>query len=226
MNRKEFIIKSGAILTVAAIAPSMAFGESSEINGKGKGNGQKRPNPNNFKQPIMQAIAVGLHAPSPHNTQSWKFMVINENEMDFFVDENILLPATDPPSRQIHMGAGCFIETLCIGILKFGYKASVSLFPEGYKSEKDFGKKPVARIKVQQTADKPSVLANYIEERQTSRMEYKGPVVSTEEYNKLVSLSGESHSKLSFRNADLKKLKEVFYWFEKHGADMIPLNPC
>lgn len=211
MNRKEFIIKSGAMFTVAALMPSAVFGESLEMNDADKTNKQKRPDPDNCKQPIVKAIAVGLNAPSPHNTQSWKFRVINDNEMDFFVDENILLPATDPPSRQIHMGAGSFIETLCIGVSRYGFKASVSLFPEGYETELDFGRKPIAHIKVQPSTEGSHALAHYIERRQTSRLEYKGPMVSEAEFKTLLNLSGESHSKLFFRNTELDRLKDVFY---------------
>ena len=31
-------------------------------------------------------------------------------EMYLYVDEKNLLPATDPPARQIHIGAGCFLR--------------------------------------------------------------------------------------------------------------------
>ncbi|MCF6222142.1 MAG: hypothetical protein L3J34_00305 [Flavobacteriaceae bacterium] len=32
---------------------------------------EKRANPNDYTKPVMKAIAYGITAPSPHNTQSW-----------------------------------------------------------------------------------------------------------------------------------------------------------
>jgi hypothetical protein len=110
MKRRDFIVKSGTVLTAATFFGN--FGNSNNLfgataNSTVKQNNKKRPNPNAFSQPILKAIAIGINAPSPHNTQSWKFKVINDTTMYLYVNEYILLPATDPPSRQIHMGAGC-----------------------------------------------------------------------------------------------------------------------
>jgi hypothetical protein len=59
-----------------------------------------------------------------------------------------LLPETDPPARQIHMGAGCFIELVSIGMSKEGYRTEVDYFPQGDYEVKPFeiAKKPVAKI--------------------------------------------------------------------------------
>jgi hypothetical protein len=65
-----------------------------------------------MESPILQAIGYGIHAPNPHNIQAWKFESISETEALPYIDERGLLPATDPPTRQIHIGAGSVIETL------------------------------------------------------------------------------------------------------------------
>jgi pimeloyl-ACP methyl ester carboxylesterase len=49
----------------------------------------------------------------------------------FYVDEQRLLPVTDPPARQIHIGCGCFIETLSVGAKTMGFGTAVEGFPEG-----------------------------------------------------------------------------------------------
>ena len=123
---------------------------------------KKRPDPDLFEQPVVKAVAFGINAPSPHNTQSWEFKILNDHEMYLYVDEKYLLPATDPPARQIHIGAGCFLETMVQGATLIGYDAVVTLFPEGYSSSVDFGNKSVAKVSLRRTENTPSPLAGYI----------------------------------------------------------------
>ncbi len=59
-------------------------------------------------QPILLAIVAGTSAPNPHNTQAWRFRIHGDLEMSLYVDPERLLPATDPSSRQIHIGQGTF----------------------------------------------------------------------------------------------------------------------
>jgi hypothetical protein len=103
MERRDFVIKSGITLTVSAfldLFPGWDAGNSklSPLD-KNDERYKKRPDPNRFAQPVMKAIAVGINAPSPHNTQSWKFRIINDETMLFYVDRDMLLPATD---KKIH----------------------------------------------------------------------------------------------------------------------------
>ncbi len=83
------------------------------------------------QSPIMRAIAWGIQAPNPHNTQAWKFRLVSDTEARLYVDERRLLPVTDPPARQIHIGAGCCIETLAVGMSTEGYETDVKLLPDG-----------------------------------------------------------------------------------------------
>lgn len=215
MERRDFIAKSGMLLTAAAFLNSFsvfANGNSeNSFDNKKDDRHKKRPDPNSFTQPVMKSIAVGLNAPSPHNTQSWKFKIINDETMLFYVDRNILLPETDPPSRQIHIGAGCFIETLVIGITQFGYSADVKYFPEGYINADDFGIKPVAEIRIKKYDGKVHPLAAYILDRITNRRPSTGEIVSQSMFNELLVLSGKSYSKVHFYNDNLSSFKDLFY---------------
>jgi hypothetical protein len=212
MERRDFIVKSGTILTATAFLGIL--GNSNNLFGaltnKDSIDYKKRPNPNDFSQPILKAIAIGINAPSPHNTQSWKFKIVNDTCMYLYVDENKLLPATDPPSRQIHMGAGCFIETLVVGATSLGYSSQILLFPEGYETAADFGVKPVAKIEISQTSIKTDELSGYINTRQTNRREYEGKIISKTEFETLKALAGNSHSQLVFINENFKPYFEIF----------------
>jgi len=217
MERRDFITKTGQVMTVAMFMS--AFGSSKIFASPSSDSAyadkkDRRPNPSDFEQPILKAIALGVNAPSPHNTQSWKFKILNENEMLFYVDKNILLPATDPLSRQIHIGAGCFIETLVIGISSFGYKTNIEYFPKGYNSSNDFGVKPVAKISLTKKELSEHPLAKQIYKRQTNRREYKGNIITQTEFNAIDKLVENSHSQMIFTN-DEQEMKAYFNVFYK-----------
>jgi hypothetical protein len=216
MERRDFIIKSGMMLTASTFLHSMAGCAENNRNTislikEKEDKYKKRPNPDSFSQPVMKAIAVGINAPSPHNTQSWKFKIINDESMFFYVDRSNLLPATDPPSRQIHIGAGCFIETLVIGITQFGYTADVSYFPEGYENSADFGIKPVAEIRIKKHDSKVDPLAAYILDRQTSRKPSTGNLVSQSTFEEVMAFSGKTNATIRFYNQNLSAFKSLFF---------------
>ena len=204
MKRKDFLIESGKLITVAMFVQylnmSKALASSNSSFFSEDSNNHKRPQLDSLATPALKAIALGINAPSPHNTQSWKFKILNNEEFLFYVDENKLLPATDPPSRQIHIGAGCFLETLSIGVTVLGYKALANYFPEGYNSVADFGKKPVAKIKLEKSSEIKNELSDYISLRQTNRRIYSGNIVSESLYNEVKSLAGNLSSHLQFIN--------------------------
>jgi hypothetical protein len=175
----------------------------------------KRPAINASEAPISRAIAYGVNAPNPHNTQAWKFKNISDTEMLLQVDEHRLLPMTDPPARQIHIGCGCFIETLAIGATGMGYETSVEYLPDGSYSLEEIGRKPVARI----TLDKREGLQkdefyDYIFERQTNRKNYRGPPLSDMEVGSLRK-SFSNDGSVEFLSAtnpkEMRPLFDIFY---------------
>jgi hypothetical protein len=103
-----------------------------------------------------------------------------------YVDETRLLPATDPPARQIHIGCGCFIETLAVGASTMGYGTTVEAFPEGPYRLSEVGRKPVARITLtKQPNIRPDDLAGYIYARQTNRRPFEETPISDDEFAEL-----------------------------------------
>lgn len=92
--------------------------------------------------PRRRALAWALLAPNPHNLQSWTVDLSQSDTIVLHVDAARLLPQTDPFSRQILIGHGCFLETLAMAAAADGYRTEVTLFPEGDWSLD----KPVARV--------------------------------------------------------------------------------
>jgi len=92
--------------------------------------------------PRRRALAWALLAPSPHNLQSWAVDLSQPATIVLYVDAARLLPQTDPLSRQILIGHGCFLEILVMAAAADGYNAEVTLFPDGpWKLDR-----PVARM--------------------------------------------------------------------------------
>lgn len=174
---------------------------------------KQRPNPDSYEDICLKAIAWGLHAPNPHNTQAWKFQIISENEFLFFADERRLLTATDPPARQIHIGCGCFLECMKEGMRSSGFETNIELFPEGGYSFDDIGKKPLARIRFQKAENLANPLAPFIKARSSSRLLYEEDKLSTEEINELLTHRENDQNEIRFitQSSELDKLLPILY---------------
>lgn len=215
MDRRNFVIQSGTVITATALM-SMVSNHILADSTKSvkKSFWDKRPNPDDFEQVIMKAIAYGVNAPSPHNTQSWKFEIVSDTEMNLYADENILLPATDPPARQIHLGLGCFAEMLKIGTSILGYQTEIQWFPQGNYALAEIGTKPTANIKIQKDASvQKHELADYVFTRQTNRRVYKGDIITFQETDMLQNLSKVEYSELFFitNSSEIQAYGDLFY---------------
>ncbi|MEP3200100.1 MAG: twin-arginine translocation pathway signal protein [Lentilitoribacter sp.] len=84
-----------------------------------------------YAEPRMRALSYAILAPNPHNRQPWLVDLSNENQIILTVDTDKLLPHTDPFSRQITIGLGCFLEVLHMAAAEDGYRADITVFPQG-----------------------------------------------------------------------------------------------
>lgn len=84
-------------------------------------------------------------------------------------DPNRSLPHTDPYSRQITIGLGCFLEQMKIAATLTGHKVGVDLFPEGENG-------PVAIAKFSKSAT-PDPLAAQIIDRRSCKEPYQITVI-------------------------------------------------
>ena len=189
-KRRDFLQISAATLSSAwlggcasslgALAPEQAYRQGIEAG--------QRQAVEVFDKPLLRALALGLNAPSPHNTQPWLFDIASESEAYLRVDRPRLLPQTDPPARQIHIGCGCFIEAFILGASTLGKRGEVELFPEGtYSSPKDIGVLPVARLRLVGKRASAHPLARYIFNRQTSRLAYSGAWLTKHEFTRVLA---------------------------------------
>ncbi len=207
MNRRGFIYSAGAVVTVSSL-PICFFKSGEKITS------EKRPNPEKFNTPTIKGIAYGVNAPNPHNTQAWKFQLLSENKMLFFVDNTRLLVATDPTTRQIHIGCGCFLECMKLGMQRAGYRTIIHYFPEGAYQQKDIGKKPIAKISfAKNDSEKPSFLSDYIFRRKTSRLKYKESTISDSEFKPLLEKTIPEFLEIRLINesSELEQILPILY---------------
>lgn len=91
-----------------------------------------------------RALSWALLAPNPHNRQPWLADLSQEGVVTLHVDPDRLLPHTDPYSRQITIGMGCFLELMRMAAAEEGYRVDLTLFPEG-EDPQALDARPIAR---------------------------------------------------------------------------------
>jgi hypothetical protein len=123
--------------------------------------------------PRLHALSWALLAPSPHNLQSWVADIREPGLIQLSVDLQRLLPATDPPSRQVLIGCGAFLELLCLAAAQQGQRAEVTLLPDGAYTSDTVDARPFASVRL--SADPgvpPDPLFAAARQRRTQRAPY------------------------------------------------------
>ena len=96
-----------------------------------------------FQDPRAWALSYAILAPNPHNRQPWLVEFTGDEIVTLWVDTERLLPHTDPFSRQIVVGLGCFLELMTLAANEIGYAVTLELFPDGEDSQR-LDQRPVA----------------------------------------------------------------------------------
>lgn len=79
----------------------------------------------------MNALSWAILAPNPHNRQPWRAELSGTDTVRIFRDLERDLPVTDPFSRQLTIGMGCFLELMVIAASSTGHGVELRLFPDG-----------------------------------------------------------------------------------------------
>lgn len=105
----------------------------------------------NYADLRKNVLSYAILAPNPHNRQPWIVDLDTPGEAALYVDTDRLLPHTDPFSRQITIGLGCFLELARMAAAERGVAMGVELFPEGFDDTALDGR-PVAKMRFQGAA--------------------------------------------------------------------------
>jgi hypothetical protein len=69
-------------------------------------------------------LRYAVLAPSGHNTQPWRFAIVNDG-IEVFADYTRSLPHVDPDHRELLMSVGAAIMNLRVAAAHFGYETTV-----------------------------------------------------------------------------------------------------
>ncbi len=126
-----------------------------------------------YEDPRKNALSYAILCPNPHNRQPWQVDLSVANEVALYIDPEKQLPHTDPFSRQITIGLGCFLELMSLAAATQGWAVSVTPFPEGYDTSNLLDTRPVAIAKF--TRDdtlEPDALFDHVMERRSVKEPY------------------------------------------------------
>ena len=128
----------------------------------------------------LNCLAFAILAPNPHNLQPWLIKLDGTDRLSLYCSPDRLLPATDPPSRQITIGFGAFLELLRMAAADKGYRLSLDAFPKG-EPYTALDKRPIANVQfIKDSKVKPDPLFKFALKRQTLRVNYTDKPVSQE----------------------------------------------
>jgi len=149
-----------------------------------------------YADPRKWALSYALLAPNPHNRQPWEVDLSTPNQVTIFRNKSKALPHTDPYSRQLTIGMGCFLELLRIAASQKGFDVDYDLFPEG-----DAG--PIA-VAIFKDGAQPDMLFNYVMDRRSCKEPFSGQKILSTQKEELASFSNIITDKT--RVASVKKL--------------------
>lgn len=118
-------------------------------------------------------LSYAILAANPHNKQPWIVDLTGPSSLELYVDQQRLLPETDPPARQIHIGQGTFLENLELAARQHDYRANIDYFPKGEYGNAVVEDKPVASVTLNKDASNmKDPLFEMILRRQSNKRAY------------------------------------------------------
>ncbi|MGR3503591.1 Acg family FMN-binding oxidoreductase [Pseudaestuariivita sp.] len=177
-RRKTLALIGGGVVVAAAAGTASIFRPAHAAVAPWAAAGQ-------FAEPRMRALSWAILAPNPHNRQPWQVDLNNDGEVHLYVDTERLLPHTDPFSRQITIGLGCFLETFDIAAAADGFGVETALFTEGADPER-LDARPVAVMKLVPGGAEPDADFGLIPHRRSAKEPYAETPVTDAQMAELV----------------------------------------
>ncbi|WP_156685560.1 Acg family FMN-binding oxidoreductase [Mycobacterium sp. Marseille-P9652] len=78
---------------------------------------------------LREAVELACRAPSVHNSQPWRWVVI-DGRVHLFVDRNRAVPGTDRSGRETILSCGVALDHLRVAMLAAGWEPRITRFPD------------------------------------------------------------------------------------------------
>ena len=128
---RRMVLKTAGAATLVTIGAGAALSGYAWWPGTASATEPWRAAGGSFGDARLDALAFAILAPNPHNRQPWRYALVDDDQIDVTCDLQRRLPATDPFDRQITVGFGAMVELLRIAAAEKGYRAEITLFPDG-----------------------------------------------------------------------------------------------
>ncbi|MGE5520087.1 MAG: Acg family FMN-binding oxidoreductase [Candidatus Dadabacteria bacterium] len=136
-----------------------------------------------MKKEIEHLIFHATLAASTHNTQPWKFEVV-ENQVSIYPDYNRSLHVADTDTHELFISLGCALENLVIAAEHFGYLPLVHI----HTADEPFIDESYIRVQLYPFHElTTNDLFEQIDRRQTTRRPYDGKPIPEEHLQVLKS---------------------------------------
>lgn len=147
------------------------------------------PRDGTASEKLRAAIDYAVLAPSGHNTQPWRFKVVDET-LELWADRTRQLPVVDPHDRELTMSCGAALAFVRIGVRRFGHDAVTEVLPEPAEPDLLVQVRLGARL---QPDDRDRALFEAIPRRRTIRAPFEGrdlPAEVVGEFEQLAEREG------------------------------------
>lgn len=148
--------------------------------------------------PMRALVRYATLAPSSHNTQCWKFRVADRS-VSILPDYQRRCPIVDPDDHHLFVSLGCAAETLVHAAAAMGLRAT-PVFRADPAEALDISLEPIRAAR--------SVLFEAIPRRQSTRAEYDGRPLTTEEL-RLLETAGTGSGVQVWLLTDRRVMEEV-----------------
>jgi hypothetical protein len=171
-TRRQFALGAPAILGGSAILSACSPGSNAEGYEAVAGQTWRLGALNGFEGAALgkELVRYATLAPSSHNTQCWKFAVVDK-AITILPDLSRRTPAVDPDDHHLFVSLGCAAENLVQAALAHGLAAEAR-----FDAASD-----AVHVALAPTQARASPLFQAIAERQCTRGDYDGKPLSNEE---------------------------------------------
>jgi nitroreductase len=165
---------------------------------------------------VERAVALGVRAPSIHNTQPWRW-VYGHGVLELYADRSRRLSVLDPDGRSVLLSCGAALELARLGLAAGGWRTDVDRLPDRDRPDLLARVRPLGR-----GAADPGVLdrSAAAERRYSDRRPFRVEPVPDQAVDRLVAAAagGGVYAAAVQRDDERLDLAVVFSWADQVEA--------